>query len=163
MKAELKLYPVLGIFLACLLSYAPALQAKQKILFYFKEPLSEEKLSIFLNSTYRSANSSNTEAPLATPPIALSNGAFSLNFKDAAKGLQDLLEVTIPREGHVKIQVLDLYGKYLGTLYDDRLDEGSHIIGPSSHWQAFSSFHGICFSTLSVDGIMVLKKIIVRM
>jgi hypothetical protein len=128
---------------------------RQKILIYLKEPLRDNSVNIKLNNNLDDIIEFENKEEQPLVPISLYKIIYA-GGKDSKRSIS----LVLPQMGHAKLEVYDFYGKNLGTLLDEHRAKGKTILEEDESWKTFTNFRGIAFFILTMDGNVVLKKLV---
>lgn len=147
---------------------APCWAGKQKIIVKLREPLRAESIKIrFPEITNNRGEIRDLETKLdlgsETKKIVPKAEVFSLQLNLAVRNVgNSAVQVTLslPDPGFVEIEIMDFYGKRLGTVFSGNLSSGIFPMAPYSVKDIDNN--GIKFMTLHINGKMVLKKVMTK-
>jgi hypothetical protein len=128
---------------------------RQKIYLFLTEPLREETVRINLENEIGEEQQINTEKPVDLVPSSDFKVTYISN-----KHTKKTLSLELAKSGLVKLEVYDFYGKHLGTLFEGYSDKQQLIIEEDESWKTFTQFKGVTFFLLTIDGEVVLKKLL---
>lgn len=157
MRVEIKCF-LTGIFISGLISFSLGNESqapRQKIILYLSEPLRDNAVTIELNNNLDDIIQFENEEE--TPIVSIP--AYKIIFT-GGRDSKRTISLVLPQTGRAKLEVFDFYGKRLGTLLDEHREKGKTIVEEDESWKSFLNFHGIAFFILSMDGNVVLKKLV---
>ncbi len=144
-----------------LLLISSSFSSKQKVFLVLKEPLRDDNSVVVRLSNQMEENIELEEQP-ETQNFENFPG-FNIVFQKSRNHSKQRIMVELPQDGMVKLEVFDFYGRRLGSFYNGYHGSGVLVLDEDETWKFFNQFHGVAYFTLSLDDIVVSRKLVAKM
>ncbi len=152
-------------FIVLLLPGLPFASGEGKLVIRLMEPLREEKVTIRLfESRFADGSLSDLESILDLSGEAKTTDSINSGGKSRPSLVFDRsagsIQVYLPRQGRIELDLLDLYGKKIRTLLEGNVAAGEH--GVVLQDEDKPDRHGVRFVQLKIDGKLVERRMIAQ-
>jgi hypothetical protein len=145
---------LLVFFLIQTLQSSPGGLGQSKLFIFLNEPLREKSVVIQMDNQKRIVDLKEEITALPTAPVP------HKMIYNQGKNARRSIVLILSAPGLLKLEVFDFYGKQLCTIYNGPVSQGRLVLEETPAWKAFTNFRGIVLFNVSLNGQVVLRKLL---